>query len=393
MAQLDSPAASPVVDSDSFSSLTHPEDPSSASGKPMAAPTAPPPAPPSQGGEKAPKPAEEPIKPKRGRGRPRKNPDAPPKPPRDPNAPKRPRGRPRKHPLPPEPDPPAAIPAAVPIEPNRPVGRPRKHPLPPEPDPPAAIPAAVPIEPKRPVGRPRKHPLPPASEVQSQAPVVKRKRGRPRKTPLVEPAAPVQTVQERDDQNKPATGNPPPTEPSGDTSAAAPVKKRRGRPRKVPVETTTAAKEGPKETTDGQMEPPKKKRGRPKKNPLPDSNGPSPAKQSKVQTKDGEGEPTKKKRGRPRKVQKAPPPEATPPQPAGGGRGEKQETDPAPEFHLVTFEDSSSDGEVGENIASLVSRNGVLQDKEPGQPVVATEQHDKEQGAESSDSSYMTPDP
>ena len=363
MAQLDSPAASPVVDSDSFSSLTHPEDPSSASGKPMAAPTAPPPAPPSQGGEKAPKPAEEPIKPKRGRGRPRKNPDAPPKPLRDPNAPKRPRGRPRK------------------------------HPLPPEPDPPAAIPAAVPIEPKRPVGRPRKHPLPPASEVQSQAPVVKRKRGRPRKTPLVESAAPVQTVQERDDQNKPATGNPPPTEPSSDTCAAAPVKKRRGRPRKVPVETTTDAKEGPKETTDGQTEPPKRKRGRPKKNPLPDSNGPSPAKQSKMQTKDGEGETTKRKRGRPRKVQKAPPPEATPPQPAGGGRGEKQETDPAPEFHLVTFEDSSSDGEVGENIASLVSRNGVLQDKEPGQPVVATEQHDKEQGAESSDSSYMTPDP
>ena len=46
------------------------------------------------------------TKPKRGRGRPRKNPKAPPNPPRDPNAPKRGRGRPRKNPSRQPPSPP-----------------------------------------------------------------------------------------------------------------------------------------------------------------------------------------------------------------------------------------------------------------------------------------------
>ncbi|KAF2108249.1 hypothetical protein BDV96DRAFT_285852 [Lophiotrema nucula] len=55
---------------------------------------------------------------KRGRGRPRKDPNAPPKHPKDPNAPKRGRGRPRKDPN--------AAPIAKPKVPGRGPGRPKK---------------------------------------------------------------------------------------------------------------------------------------------------------------------------------------------------------------------------------------------------------------------------
>ncbi|MBK8909824.1 MAG: type I-E CRISPR-associated protein Cas7/Cse4/CasC [Chlorobi bacterium] len=95
----------------------------------------------------------DPNAPKRGRGRPPKDPNAPPKPkpePADPNAPKRGRGRPPKNPnAPPKPKPEPADPNA----PKRGRGRPPKDPnAPPKPKPQPADPNA----PKRGRGRPRK---------------------------------------------------------------------------------------------------------------------------------------------------------------------------------------------------------------------------------------------
>ena len=380
MAQLQSPTVSPVIDSDSLSSFTHQED---ASNRPK--PSAPPVQAAVAGKEKAPKPAEEPSKPKRGRGRPRKNPDAPPKPPQDPNTQKRGRGRPRKNPLPQQ---------AAGSEPAKP----------------AAPAAGGGGETEKPAGAPKKNPATATSTAEAkkppvEAPAVKRKRGRPRKRPLPTESAATggeenATAVDKETAAVDDSGN---SAPATQTSES-PAKRKRGRPRKNPVDpaaatatvtTTVAIAEA---TDGGQAEVPKRKRGRPRKNPPADSNGQSPAKQAKVQpaaategqaaATGGQSAPTKRKRGRPKKVERPP----APAQPAEGGKlvKEKQgEGEPTPEFHLVTFDESSSDGEVGENIASLVSRNGVLQDKEQE----AGQARGKEQGVESSDSSYTTPDP
>ena len=128
-------------------------------------------------------------------------------------------------------------------------------------------------------------------------------------------------------------------------------------------------------STEDQTKPPKRKRGRPKK--IAQDEGPPPAKQPTIQPLEATEDqtvPSDHQIGQPRigEKEKAPEPET----PANDSS----------DFHLevpVSFEESSSDGEVGENIASLVSRNGVLQDKE----------QDWELQAESSDSSYTTPDP
>ena len=109
---------------------------------------------------------------KRPRGRPRKNPLVTTY--KKPDGVKRPVGRPRKYPLP-----------ATPLV-KRPVGRPRKNKS-----------ASISITPihttnsnngtKRSVGRPRKHALPmAAAAAAAETPVVKRPRGRPRKTPEAE---------------------------------------------------------------------------------------------------------------------------------------------------------------------------------------------------------------
>ncbi|KAF1951431.1 hypothetical protein CC80DRAFT_538911 [Byssothecium circinans] len=101
---------------------------------------------------------------KRGRGRPRKNPNAPPSPPKDPNAPKRGRGRPRKDPN---------VPAPPPRAPDAPkLGRPRKNPT--ESPPVKSLKVAG-----RGRGRPRKEAVEPSPAVDPAAPV--RGRGRPKK--------------------------------------------------------------------------------------------------------------------------------------------------------------------------------------------------------------------
>ena len=231
---------------------------------------------------------------KRGRGRPRKNPDAPPKPTKDPDAPKRGRGRPRKNP------------------PSEPVETKRK--------PKAAAPASDGV--KRGRGRPRKHPVPEAN-----------------------------TSDVEDPSFDPGNNQAPAKERVGEESEpAAPVAKR--------------------------------KRGRPKKT-TQESQVPPTTKQPNTETKEGLTEPpAKRRRGRPKKTEQKPKPLESPEPPDESETPAKSESS---DFHLevpVSFEESSSDGEVGENIASLVSRNGILQD-----------QPDQQQVAESSDSSYTTPDP
>lgn len=273
-----------------------------------------------RGGSGEPQPA--PVPAKRGRGRPPKNKVAPPKTSPDPDQPKRGRGRPRKVPEAPKVDSDA---------PKRGRGRPRKKPL---------EPARVDGDtPKRGRGRPRKNPLPepPSSEappVEKQLPVESQESSSPAR-PLPDPAAP--------------------TRPPGSAEGAA-VKRKRGRPRKIPAESnqppTPAAK---------------RKRGRPRKRPL---DAPS---------NDSADPPIKKRRGRPPKEKPASGSIA-----AGGNKAadSSQSEDGSREFHLhVSFEDSSSDQELaGTNIATLVARNGVLEDKQ-------ADNH------ESSDTSYSTPEP
>ena len=379
MAHLDSPVASPVVDSDSFSSLAHLEDPYASRSKASAASA------PSEK-ENAPKPPEEPSKPKRGRGRPRKH--SPP----DQNPPKRGRGRPKKNPVPageqlPKPE-------AAAVNTKRTARRQARET--------AGNPTAASSE-------------APPQQAPSEAPPspVKRKRGRPKKVPAAEAVATAAPTKKKEAQTegtdgaqKPAAPNAQDKQAVAEASETPPVKRKRGRPKRVvatetkttvdvPKETKTTV-DVPKETTDGQTEqPPKRKRGRPKKNTVPDTNGPSPAKQTKVdppqtkegppQTKEGPTQPPKRKRGRPKKVEKSK--EDPAPQ-----RKKASKTKPAPEFHLASFEASSSDGEAGGNVASLVSRNGVLQEKERKVAPSTEQQPGKEQG-ESSDSSYTTPDP
>ena len=387
MAHLDSPVASPVVDSDSFSSLAHLEDPFASRPKAPAASA------PSEK-ENAPKPPKEPSKPKRGRGRPRKH--SPP----DQNTPKRGRGRPKKNPVPageqlPEPE--AA--AATDVNTKRTARRQARETAASSEAPPQQAPSEAPPSP------------------------VKRKRGRPKKVPAVAAAAPPKKMEAKtegtDGAQKPAATNAQDKQSVAKASDTPPVKRKRGRPKKVvatetkttvdvpketkttvdvpketkttvdvPKETKTTV-DVPKETTDGQTEqPPKRKRGRPKKNTVRDTNGPSPAKQAKVdppQTKEAPTQPPKRKRGRPKKVEK-------PKEDPAPRRKKATETEPVPEFHLVSFEASSSDGEAGGNIASLVSRNGVLQEKERRAAPSTVQLPGKEQG-DSSDSSYTTPDP
>lgn len=332
MALLTSPTVSPIVDSDSFSSFAPTEDVGTNT------PKAPPPAArtvaPNGNGEDSGPPkatAVEPDKPKRGRGRPRKKQDTPPKPAKDPNAPKRGRGRPRKNPE---------------ATNNKPIPNPDK------------TKPADGKDAKKPVGRPRKAP----------------------------PVVDVSTSDTEDPSFDPGE------EEAIEMPAA--IKKKRGRPKKVTMADTTTTNKVAKETTDNQNEspPPKRKRGRPPKktttNNQDDDSEQPPAKQAKLETKVNQAEPTKRPRGRPRKKDKIETliPESEP--------ATVESTDPTPEFHLVSFEDSSSDGEVGENIASLVSRNGVLQDKDQQQDEDqqnTVEQQDK--GGESSDSSYNTPEP
>lgn len=245
---------------------------------------------------------------KRGRGRPRKNPDAPPKPAKDPDAPKRGRGRPRKNP---------------PSDPAEAKGKPK-----------AAAAASDGV--KRGRGRPKKNPLPEAG------------RGRPRKNPLPE----AKTSDLEEPSFNPGNDQASAKEKEGGGGGDEPVvKRKRGRPKKATQDnegpsTTKEPNTQPPETTEGQTEPPAKRR-----------------------------------RGRPKKTEQKPKPKSPEPpeQPETPAKSESSD------FHLevpVSFEESSSDGEVGENIASLVSRNGILQDQQQDQ-----------QAAESSDSSYTTPDP
>ena len=120
-------------------------------------------------------PLADPNKPKRGRGRPRKNPEAPPKPPKDPNAPKRGRGRPRKNPVDAKPRAtsaaaPVAVPAAAASGEKRGRGRPRKNPAP----------EAGTSDVEDPSFDPGKLALPSALGVEG-VPAPKKKRGRPKK--------------------------------------------------------------------------------------------------------------------------------------------------------------------------------------------------------------------
>lgn len=333
--------------------------------------------------EKALKELDNPAKPKRGRGRPRKHPL-----PDSSDAPKRGRGRPPKKPKP-------TNVAATPVtaaadgekKVKKPVGRPRKNP--PLGDSVAAKPPPT-----------TENTATPAADNGTE--LVKKKRGRPKKVQT----AVEQTAGDVVKKAKHIPTSPVPEPILTETTPPPPPVKKRGRgrpPKKVAV-------------IESETEPVRKKRGRPRKHPLPDTtttttNGPSAPKQSKVEpatTNEDGPSPPKRKRGRPKKVRRQPlPPKPHPQQQEQKEEKEQDEemvpmttesatdeaktdTDPTPEFHLVAF-DESSDEEVavGENIvASIVSSNGVLQDKDHHDKVLSGAQQ-----GDSSDSSYTTPDP
>ena len=133
------------------------------------------------------------------------------------NAPaKRKRGRPRKNPV-----------QEAPLL-KRPRGRPRKHPRAPE-DQPAAI--------KRPRGRPRKDP--PPNDTLAISPVTKRSRGRPRKTPA-DASVVVALAQPNEVPKVSSHGlkKDESSETSGSSSVPI-IKRRRGRPRKLTANCST----------------------------------------------------------------------------------------------------------------------------------------------------------
>ena len=126
--------------------------------------------------------------------------------------------------------------------------------------------------PKRKRGRPRKRPV---EETGAEQPP-KRKRGRPRKRPVeetaeVRPEVEVAEPGEAEVEVRPAVEETAEVRPEaevaepGEAAQAEPPKRKRGRPRKRPVEET------------GAEQPPKKKRGRPRKRPVEDTNTLAPA--------------------------------------------------------------------------------------------------------------------
>lgn len=203
---------------------------------------------------------------------------------------KRKRGRPRIHPLPA----PVLGPDGLPIKRKR--GRPRKNPLPEE------SPGANVTPAKRPRGRPRKTPIAEGNasikvsvmaggDKEQPAPQLGvSETDSPSKLPQSESSAAVemkensthsadQSLGADDPASKPA---PPPTE-------ATPIKKKRGRPRKSEV--VDISKPGPSGMQTATVQ---RKRGRPRKVPV---EGVRPM--GVASTSQDGGEPVKKKRGRP----------------------------------------------------------------------------------------------
>ena len=285
-------------------------------------------------------------------------------------------------------------------QPNNPVkrgrGRPRKHPEAPK------EPKERTKEPKERTKEPKERTKEPKERKEPKEPKERTKEPKERKEP--KGANPPKRGRGRPRKDRPETSQPKPAASKAKPkpkAAAPPVsggeapKRGRGRPRKnalppAAAEVTTSEQEDPPfdpgnlpSSTAGEGGAPvvKKKRGRAKKA-TQDGEGPSAAKKAKIQpvaATESQGGATKKRVGRPKKTN-AEGPKPRPAAPADSSA-----------FRLkvpVSFEASSSDGEVGEHIASLVSRNGVLQDR-TGEP---TQKQQQQQG-ESSDSSYTTPEP